>query len=110
MKCLRTVSGVTNWDRIPNERIRGRTGVKSKLSYRAEQGGLRWYGHMERMNDGRMTKRVMNSEAEGTRPRGRPKLGWIEGVTSSLSARGLSVEEARVIALDRGKWRKVVKK
>ena len=29
---------------------------------------------IERMNDGRMTKRVMNSEAEGTRPRGRPKL------------------------------------
>ena len=52
----------------------------------------------------------MNSEAEGTRPRGRPKLGWMEGVTSSLSARELSVEEARVIALDRGKWRKVVKK
>ena len=41
MKCLRTMSGVTKWDRIRNERIRGRTGVKSKLSYQAEQGGLR---------------------------------------------------------------------
>ena len=110
MKCLRTMSGVTKWDRIPNERIRGRTGVKSKLSYRAEQGGLRWFGHMERMNDGRMTKRVMKSEAEGTRSRGRPKLEWMDGVTRSLHARELSVEEARGITLDRGKWRKVVKK
>ena len=109
MKCLRTMSGVTKWDRIPNDEIRGRTGVESKLSYRAEQGGLRWYGHMERMDDGRMTKRVMKSEAEGTRPRGRPKLEWEDGVASSLSARGLSLEEGREIALNRGEWRKVVK-
>ena len=56
-----------------------------------------------------MTKRVMNSEAEGTRPKGRPMLEWIDGVTSSLSARGLSVEEGREIALNRVEWRKVVK-
>ena len=56
-----------------------------------------------------MTKRVMNSEAEGTRPRGRPKLEWRDGVTSSLRARGLSVEEARVKALDRVEWKKVVR-
>ena len=78
IKWPRTMSGVTKWDRIPNERMHGRTGVKSKLSYRAEQGGLRWCGHMERMDDGRMTKRVMNSEAEGTKSRDRPKLGWNE--------------------------------
>ena len=65
---------------------------------------------MERMDGGRMTKRVMNAEAEGTRSRGRPKLEGMGGVTRSLRARELSVEEARVIALDRGKWRKVVKK
>ena len=65
---------------------------------------------MERMNDGRMTKRVMNSEAEGTRSRGRPKLGWMEGVTNSLRARELSVEEGRVKALDRVEWRKIVNK
>ena len=75
MKCLRTMSGLTKWDRILNKRIRGRTGVKSKLSYRAEQGGLRWYGHIERMNEGRMTKRVKNSVAEGTRSRENPKFG-----------------------------------
>ena len=87
MKCLRTMSGVTKWDRIPNERIRGCTGAKSKLSYRAKQRRLRWYGHMERMNDRRMTKRVMNSKAEGVTTRGRPKMGWKEGVSNSLHAR-----------------------
>ena len=52
----------------------------------------------------------MNSEAEGIRLRGRPKLGWKEGVTNSLRARELSMEEGRVKASDRVKWRKIVKK
>ena len=43
MKCLiRAMSGVTKQGKLTNDRIRGRTGVKSKLSYRAEQRGLRW--------------------------------------------------------------------
>lgn len=65
-----------------NEIHRG-TGVKSKLSYRAEQRGLRWYGQMERMNDRRMTKRVMNSKAEGI-----TKRGWKEGISNSLRTKG----------------------
>ena len=108
MKCLRTMCGVTIWDRLTNDRIRERTGVDSKLSYRAEQRGLRWYGHMERMNDRRMTKRVMNSKAEGVTTRGRPKMGWKEGIRNSLHARGISMEESRVKALNRIEWRKIV--
>ena len=52
----------------------------------------------------------MNSEAEGIRSRGRPKMGWGKGVRNSLRARGLSVEEGRVKALDRVEWRKIVNK
>ena len=36
-------------------------------------------------------------------------MEWRDGVTSSLRARGLSVEEARVKALDRVEWKKVVR-
>ena len=111
MKCLRSMSGVTIWDRNTNESIRGRTGVKSKLSNRAEQKTLRWFGHMERMNEERLAKRVMNAEVEGANPRGRPKLGWGEGVKNSLKKRNInSLEEGRVIAQDRTEWKKIVKK
>ena len=76
MKCLRNMCGITIWDRLHNETIRRRTGVLLELSNRAEQRGLRWFGHMERMNDERMVKRVMKSEVEGRGVRGRPKMGW----------------------------------
>ena len=108
MKCLRSMCGVTIWDRITNEEIRRRTGVDSKLSYRAEQRTLRWFGHMERMNEERLPKRVMKSEVEGVAPRGRPRLGWKEGVKNSLQNKDISWEEGRVKALNRNEWRMIV--
>ena len=66
---------------------------------------------MERMNEERLAKRVMNAEVEGANPRGRPKLGWGEGVKNSLKKRNInSLEEGRVIAQDRTEWKKIVKK
>ena len=66
---------------------------------------------MERMNEERLAKRVMNAEVEGVNPRGRPKLGWGEGVKNSLKKRNInSLEEGRVIAQDRTEWKKIVKK
>ena len=41
MKCLRTICGLTIWDRKTNDEIRRHTGIVLKLSYRAEQRGLR---------------------------------------------------------------------
>ena len=108
-KCLRSMCGVTIWDRKTNEKIRGQTGIDSKLSDRAEQRTLRWFGHMERMNEERLTKRVMNSKAEGVAARGRPKLGWEEGVKNSLHKRGITWEVGRVKAQNRTEWKAVVK-
>ena len=49
----------------------------------------------------------MNSKAEGVTTRGRLKLGWKGGVSNSLRARGLSMEEGRMKVLDRVEWRKI---
>ena len=108
MKCLRNMCGVTIWDRQYNDDIRRRAGVLLELSNRAEQRGLRWFGHMERMNDERMAKRVMKSEVEGRGVRGRPRMGWREGIRNSLQARGRSEEEGRVLARDRREWKRFV--
>ena len=108
MRCLRSMCGVTRWDRLRNEEVRRRTGVLLELSNRAEQKGLRWFGHVERMDEGRMVKRISGSGVRGGRPRGRPRFGWMEGVKRSLEARGVSVEQGRVRARDRKEWRKFV--
>ena len=48
---------------------------------------FRWFGHVERMDDSRLVKRMYSGERAGKRPVGRPKEKWIESV------RVLEVEE-----------------
>ena len=62
---------------------------------------------MEIMNDERRAK-VMNSVAEGLAAKGRPKMGWKEGIRNFPRARIISVEEGQVKALDKKEWKKVV--
>ena len=78
------------------------------MSVRVDNMTLRWFGHMERMEEGRMVKTVMNAEAEGSRDRGRPRFRWIDGVKRAVEVRGKSVREAREIASSRSDWRKFV--
>ena len=44
---------------------------------------INWLGHLERMEEDRMPKKIFTQELEGTRRRGRPRKGWKEEVGSS---------------------------
>jgi len=39
---------------------------------------LQWYGHVQRMEEGKLPKEVMKKS--GRRKRSRPKLTWAEGI------------------------------
>ena len=108
MKCLRRICGVTIRDRIRNEEIRRRVGVENDLSGRVERCVLRWYRHVERMNDDRMAKMVHVSGVDGRRGRGRPNRVWMDGVKEALNVRGWTLEQARVNVHDRNEWKRVV--
>jgi hypothetical protein len=41
---------------------------------------LKWYGHVQRMEEGRLPKRVMKWNPPGRRKRGRPKHTWVEAI------------------------------
>ena len=62
-------------DRVRNEGVRRRAGIERELASRADQRILRWFGHVERMDDYRMARRVLMAEVSGRRVRGRPSLG-----------------------------------
>lgn len=108
MRCLRSMAGVTRLDRIRNEEVRRRTGVGRELATQVDRSVLRWFGHMERMEDERLTKKVMKARASGEQMRGRPRFGWMDGVKRGLRDRGLSVEEAKEYARDRSGWVEIV--
>ena len=47
-------------------------------------------------------------EVSGGRVRGRPRLGWKDGVKVALGNRGMMVEAARQCVKDRKEWRALV--
>ena len=50
MKCLRSLVGVSRMDRVMNEEVHSRAGIERELASRANQRVLRWFGHVERMD------------------------------------------------------------
>ena len=80
MKCLTSLVGVSRMDRVRNEVVRMRAGMERELASKADQRVLRWFGHVERMDDYSMARRVLMAEVIGGRVRGRPRLGWMDGV------------------------------
>ena len=79
-----------------------------ELASRADQRVLRWFGHVERMDQYHMTRRVLISEVSWGLVRGRPRLGWMDGVKVALDNRGMTVGAARQCAKDRKEWRALV--
>ena len=90
MKCLKSLVGVSRMDRVGNEEARRRAGIERELASRADQRVVRWFGHVERMNEYHMTRRVLMAEVSGGRVRGRPRLGWIDGVKVALVNRRMT--------------------
>ena len=55
-----------------------------------------------------MARIVLMAEVIGGRVRGKPRLGWMDGVKVALSNRGMTVEAARQCEKDRKEWRALV--
>ena len=79
---------------IRNEEVRRRAGIESELASRADQRVLRWFGHVERMDDYCMARRVLMADVSGGRVQGRPRLGWMDGVDVALGNKGMTLEAA----------------
>ena len=105
MKCLRSLVGLSRMDRVRNEEVRRRAGILRELASRVDERVLRLFGHVGRMDEYRMTRRVLMAEVTGGRVRGRPRLGWMDGVKVALGNRRIAGKAARQCAKDRKEWR-----
>ena len=79
-------------DRVRNEEVHRRARIERELASRTDQRVLRWFGHVERIDEYRMARRVLMAEVSGGRVRGRPMLGRMDGVKVALGNRGMTVE------------------
>ena len=98
MKCLRSMTGVSQLDRVRNEVVR------RELAAGVDMNVLRWFGHVERMDNELLLKKVMNAKVDGRSARGRPRFGWMDGVKRALNDRRMDMREASERARNRNEW------
>ena len=84
--------------------MRARTGVRRELTARVDINVLRWFSHVERMDNERLLKKVMNAKVDGRSARGRPRLGSMDGVKRGLN----DIREASEHARNRNEWRMIL--
>jgi hypothetical protein len=109
-KILRCIHGQV----VENEYWRIRTNHELQGLYKdpdivadIRRGRLQWLGHMIRMDDSRLIKRVLDGKPGGRRTIGRPRLRWLEDVEKDLKQ--LKVRGWRRKAVDRQEWVNILK-
>ena len=58
MENLRSLLGIRRMDKVPNARIRQLCGVMKGVDEKINEGALRCFGHVERMENDRIAKSV----------------------------------------------------
>ena len=110
MRVLRIIKGVTRMDKLRNENIRKELGILNIEDF-IEQGQLRWYGHIKRMDENRLPRKFFEYTPKRPRPVGRPRVRWLDNIKTALEKRGMTLERAEEEKLysNRQEWRKLVR-
>jgi hypothetical protein len=63
---------------------------------------IKWLGHIQRMDQARPTRKLLDWKPMGTRPVGRPRQQWQEDVMEDLKK--LKIKNCKETAKDRKTW------
>ena len=70
---------------------------------------LIWFGHVARMEEGRLPRKMLTAYVGTKRPRGRPRKSWRKTITEDLDTLGADYTKKYPNAVkDRNAWRKLI--
>jgi len=96
---------ISRKDKIRNTIIKQQMNVTRSLLDDIKTKQLKWYGYVQRTEEGRLPKKVMKWSPPGIRKRGRPKGAWAEGIRGLMGEKGLMEGDWN----DRDKWKKKIR-
>jgi hypothetical protein len=79
MDALRRSSKISRKERIRNVTIRQQIGLEETVVKETERNQLTWYGHVQRMAEGRLPKIELKWMPKQKRAGGRAKKNWMGG-------------------------------
>jgi hypothetical protein len=108
IKCIRRILGLTGQDRVPFTEILERAGITS-VECMLVKHQLRWTGHLVRMPDHRIPKKVMYGQLRrGDRKSGGQKKRYKDNLKINLKNFNMEPDRLEAAAADRVGWRSSV--
>lgn len=108
--CLRKLLRVRWQDKVPDTDILEQSGMTSVFAL-LRKAQLRWAGHVTRMSDERLPKRILYGELQtGTRSHGGQKKRFKDTLKVSMKDFGIDPTSWETLAQNRPAWRNTVTK
>ena len=108
--CLRKFLKIKWQDRIPDTKVLKKAGMQTVHTL-LKLAQLRWTGHVTRMPDERLPKKILYGELQvGKRSHGGQKKRYKDTLKASLKDFNIPTESWEQIAQDRTKWRGLIKR
>ena len=108
--CIRKLLKIKWQDRIPDTEVLKRAGMQS-IHTLLKLAQLRWEGHVTRMPDERLPKKILYGELQvGKRSHGGQKKRYKDTLKASLKDFNIPTESWEQTAQDRTNWRGLIKR
>src|ERR1700733_15508547 len=91
MSWLRRIRGRSRREKIRNEVTRKELGAEETVIDRIRKGRLKWFGHIERMNNNRLPIAALHGHVEGERSRGGQHKTWMDNIREDMKIKGIEM-------------------
>ena len=102
-RCLRIITGNSLWEKMRNTQLRNKANI-DRVDVMFQKKRLQWLGHVERMHDDRLPKKLLVSKLrDGKRHQGGQKQNWHDLIHADLKEVNM-VKSWKTEARDKKKW------